>query len=162
MFDETFWVAVAFAGFVGIVLYYKGPSLIAEKLDSRADDIRRELDEARALREEAQTLLASYQRKQRDAQAEADEIVERAHQEATHLTAAAETEVAETLERRTQRAVDKIAQAEAQAVQEVRNISIEVAVAATTRVIGDHMDEARANGLIDDSVAALRAKLPQA
>mgnify|MGYP001263860378 CR=1 FL=1 len=162
MFDESFWVAMAFFAFVGIMIYKKVPNIVAKFLDKRADDIRRELDDARALREEAQALLASYQRKQRDAEAEAPEIVEHANQEARRLTEAAEAQVAETLERRTQLAVDKIAQAEAQAVQEVRNISVDVAVAATTRVIGDQMNEELANDLIDKSVTELRGKLPQA
>ncbi len=162
MFDESFWVAMAFFAFVGIMIYKKVPNIVAKFLDKRADDIRRELDDARALREEAQALLASYQRKQRDAEAEAQKIVEHANQEARRLTEAAEAQVAETLERRTQLAVDKIAQAEAQAVQEVRNISVDVAVAATTRVIGDQMNEELANDLIDKSVTELRGKLPQA
>jgi len=162
MFDETFWVAMAFIAFVGVVIYYKLPGRIAEILDKRADEIRRELEEARALREEAQALLASYQRKQRDAQSEADEVVEHANEEAKRLTEAADSDMAETLARRTQLAMDKIAQAEAQAVQEVRDISIDVAITAATSVIGDQMDDARANDLVEKSVSELRGKLPQA
>ncbi|HIF08731.1 MAG TPA: hypothetical protein EYQ81_02040, partial [Sneathiellales bacterium] len=78
MFDAAFWVAMAFVGLVGVALYYKLPGTVAAILDKRADDIRKELDEARALREEAQSLLASYQRKQRDAVSEADEIIDHA------------------------------------------------------------------------------------
>ena len=152
MFDAAFWVAMAFVGFIGVVIYYKLPGAIADKLDKRADDIRKELDEARALREEAQSLLASYQRKQRDAVSEANEIIDHANQEAEHLTAETDAQLAETLERRTQLAIDKIAQAEAEAVNEVREVSVDVAVAATTNVIRDQMDDARANDQIEKSV----------
>lgn len=162
MFDASFWVAMAFVGFIGLIVYMKAPRVIAGKLDERADNIRKELDEARALREEAQSLLASYQRKQRDAVSEANEIIDHANQEAERLTAETDAQLAETLERRTQLAVDKIAQAEAEAVNEVRDVSVEVAVAAATNVIRDQMDDARANDQIEKSVTELRARLPQA
>lgn len=162
MFDEAFWVAIAFFALIGILVYKKVPGIAAKFLDKRADDIRRELEEARALREEAQALLASYQRKQRDALSEANEIIEHANEEAKRLTAAADADIAETLERRTQLAVDKIAQAEAQAVQEVRELSVDVAIAAASRVIGSQMDDTRANDLINTSLSELRGKLPQA
>jgi F-type H+-transporting ATPase subunit b len=162
MFDAAFWVAMAFVGFIGVIIYYKLPGTIAGKLDERADNIRKELDEARAVREEAQSLLASYQRKQRDAVSEANEIIDHANQEAERLTAETDVQLAETLERRTQLAVDKIAQAEAEAVNEVRDVSVDVAVAAATNVIRDQMDDARANDQIEKSVTELRARLPQA
>lgn len=130
-------------------------------MDKRADDIRKELDEARALREEAQSLLASYQRKQRDAVSEADEIIDHANQEAERLTAETDVQLAETLERRIQMAVDKIALAETEAINEAREISVDVAVAAASAVIRDQMDEASANDQIEKSVAELRARLPQ-
>ena len=162
MFDAAFWVAMAFVGFIGVIIYYKLPGTIAGKLVERADNIRKVLDEARALREEAQSLLASYQRKQRDAVSEANEIIDHANQEAERLTAETDVQLAETLERRTQLAVDKIAQAEAEAVNEVRDVSVDVAVAAATNVIRDQMDDARANDQIEKSVTELRARLPQA
>jgi F-type H+-transporting ATPase subunit b len=161
MFDAAFWVAMAFVGLVGVALYYKLPGTVAAILDKRADDIRKELDEARALREEAQSLLASYQRKQRDAVSEADEIIDHANQEAERLTAETDVQLAETLERRIQMAVDKIALAETEAINEAREISVDVAVAAASAVIRDQMDEASANDQIEKSVAELRARLPQ-
>jgi F-type H+-transporting ATPase subunit b len=162
MFDAEFWVAMAFVGLVGVALYYKLPGTVAAILDKRADNIRKELDEARALREEAQSLLASYQRKQRNAVSEADEIIDHANQEAERLTAETDVQLAETLERRTQMAVDKIALAETEAINEVRETSVDVAVAAASAVIRDQMDEASANDQIEKSVAELRARLPQA
>jgi F-type H+-transporting ATPase subunit b len=161
MFDAAFWIAMAFVGLVGVALYYKLPGTVAAILDKRADDIRKELDEARALREEAQSLLASYQRKQRDAVSEADEIIDHANQEAERLTAETGVQLAETLERRTQMAVNKIALAETEAINEAREISVDVAIAAASAVIRDQMDEASANDQIEKSVAELRARLPQ-
>ena len=77
-----FWVAVSFVGFVGVVIYFKAPAMIAKALDERAERIKAELDEAQRLREEAQALLAEYQRKRRDAETEAEEIITLAREEA--------------------------------------------------------------------------------
>ena len=71
-----FWVAFAFVAFIGLLIYYGVPSLITKALDDRADAIRKELDEARRLRDEAQNLLSDYQRKAREAEEEAQVIVE--------------------------------------------------------------------------------------
>lgn len=156
--DPTFWVGLAFVVFVaGIAkMAYK---MIAESLDKRAERIRAELDEAVRLREEAQTLLAGYQRKQRDAVTEAEEIVEHAKAEAKRLAEQAEKDLEAAMERRTQLAEAKIAQAEAQAISEVRNLAVDVAIRATRRLIAENMDETRAQATVDQAIAELEGKL---
>lgn len=157
--DATFWVAVSFAIFVGLLFYYKVPGMVTKALDKRAADIAHELEEARRLREEAQELLASYQRKQRDAMKEAETIIEQANEEAERLA----IEIRETMqvqaERRTKLAEDKISQAEVQAVQEVRAMAADLAVEAARRVIGDKLSGDKANTLIEKSIRNLGAKL---
>ena len=115
-----FWVAVAFVAFLAILVYYKVPKLIAKALDDRADAIRKELDEARRLREEAQTLLADYQKRHRNVGQEAEAIVDQARREAEAFAHETRASLKDALERRTKLAEDKIARAEAQAVDEVR------------------------------------------
>ena len=97
-----FWVAVAFVVFLLILLYYKVPKLIAKSLDDRAEAIRKELDEARRLREEAQNLLADYQKKHRNVGQEADAILEQARREAEAFAHETRAGLKDTLERRTQ------------------------------------------------------------
>ena len=103
-----FWVAVAFFAFLLIVLYYKVPALIAKLLDERADAIRKEIDEARRLREDAQKLLADYQQKHRSAGQEAEAIIEEARREAEAFAQETRATLKDTLERRTKLAEDKI------------------------------------------------------
>ncbi|MBG51570.1 MAG: F0F1 ATP synthase subunit B [Alphaproteobacteria bacterium] len=157
--DATFWVLISFLIFVGLVVYYKVPGMIAAALDKRAADIAHELDEARKLREEAQQVLASYQRKQRDAEKEAQAIVEQAREEAERLAVETKDNLAAHVERRTKLAEDKIAQAEAQALQEVRAVAADVAVAAARTIIEQKLDGARATQLLDKSIAEVKAKL---
>ena len=156
--SPTFWEALAFIVFIGIVLRY-GYRRVVGILDARSEKIQTELDEARVLREDAQALLANYQRKQRDAEKEAQAIVEQAKEEAGRLRTRAEADLQETLARREQAALDKIARAEAQALQDVRDNAIDAAVAAAQALIADNLDEAKSAALIDEAIACLGSKL---
>jgi len=151
-------VAVAFVIFVVLVLW-KGMAKITVGLDKRADDIRAQLDEAQKLREEAQAALAGYQRQQRDALAEAEEIISQAKGEAERLKIDATASLEATLKRREEQAVDRIAQAEAKALQDVRNQAVDLAIAATGRLIGDSMTADVQGRLIGDATGELSTKL---
>ncbi|MBL6600687.1 MAG: F0F1 ATP synthase subunit B [Alphaproteobacteria bacterium] len=151
-------VAVAFVIFVVLVLW-KGMAKITVGLDKRADDIRAQLDDAQKLREEAQAALAGYQRQQRDALAEAEEIISQAKGEAERLKIDATASLEATLKRREEQAVDRIAQAEAKALQDVRNQAVDLAIAATGRLIGDSMTADVQGRLIGDATGDLSTKL---
>ena len=156
--NPEFWVAVAFVIFVTVIVYL-GYRRIVDGLDGRAERIKNELEEARSLREEAQALLASYQRKQRDALKEAEGIVEHAKEEAERTSAEAEAKLQETIKRRTEMAMDKISRAEAQALQDVRNTAVDVAVEAARSLIEKNLDETKAAALVEDSIAGIEKKL---
>jgi F-type H+-transporting ATPase subunit b len=154
-----FWVAVAFVAFLLILAYYKVPALIAKALDDRADAIRKELDEARRLREEAQSLLADYQRKHRNAGQEAEAIVEQARREAEAFSAETRKALAETVERRRRQAEDKIARAEAQAVDDVRAAAVDMAIAAAERILREKAAGPDGVALIDESIRTIKGRL---
>ncbi|MDP2124291.1 MAG: ATP F0F1 synthase subunit B, partial [Parvibaculum sp.] len=107
--SPDFWVLISFLMFIGLLVYYKVPGMIGALLDKRAADIAAELDEARRLREEAQQLLASYQRKQREAMKEAEDIVAQAKTEAENLAKEIRANMEAQVDRRTKLAEDKIA-----------------------------------------------------
>src|SRR3546814_20394649 len=117
--DPTFWVAVAFVVFAGLMVW-KARQPVLDGLDARAERIRAELDEAQRLREEAQKALAEYKRKQRDAAKEAEDLLANAKHEAELLRRQAAEDLKETLARRGKAALEKIDQAEPQALQGVR------------------------------------------
>ena len=154
-----FWVAVAFVAFVLVLLYYRVPRLISKALDERAEAIRKELDEARRLREEAQALLADYQKKHRNVGQEADVIVETARREAEALANETRASMTESLERRTRMAEEKIERAEAQALDEVRASAIDVAVAAAEKILREKMAGGGDASLVDQSIRDLRGRL---
>ena len=161
LFDMSggeFWVLVAFVLFVGFMVWKARKALVGG-LDSRAARIKAEIDEAQRLREEAQALLAEYQKKQREALGEAQAMVKQAEEEGKRVRAKAETELAAALKRREQQALDRIAQAEAQALSEVRNLAADLAVAATQKILVEKLDAAKAQSLVSDAIAELPRRL---
>ena len=157
--NTDFVVLVAFAIFVGILVYYKVPSKIGEMLDGRSTAIKADLDEAKALREEAQSLLASYERKQKDVAEQVDRIVTSAKEEAANAATAAKAEIAASITRRLAAAEEQIASAEASAVKAVKDQAVVVAIGAARDVIAAQMDNKSSNVLINDAIAAVEEKL---
>ena len=157
--NTDFAVTLGFIVFIGILLYYKVPAMVGGMLDKRADAIRSDLSEARKLRDEAQKLLASYEKKSREVAAQADRIVSQAKEEATRAAALAREEMRVTLARRLAAATDQIASAEQAAVREVRDSAVNMAVAMARDILAADMTAARANALIDDAIGVVEVKL---
>ncbi len=157
--NTDFIVFLAFILFIAVLFYFKVPTMLGGMLDKRAEGIQSELDEARALREEAQTLLASYERKQKEVQEQADRIVEHAKAEATTAAELAKEELKASIARRMAAAEDQIASAQASAVKEVRDQAVTVAIGAARDVIAAQMTAAQGNKLIEDAIAEVDAKL---
>jgi len=156
--DPAFWTALAFVIFV-VVMFRPLKKALLAGLDSRIEQIRKEVEEAQRLREEAQTLLASYQRKQREAAQEAEKIVKQAKEDAANHRAEAEKALEELLKRQEALAIDKIAQAEAAAVQEVREIAVDLAIAATEKILAEKVRGDLSDRLVDKAIGELPQKL---
>ena len=157
--EAEFWVAVAFVMFVGVMIYFGVHTLLMNALDQRSDRIRGELDEARRLKDEAAALLAEYRRKQQTAEREAAEIVAGAKLEAERLATEAKARMEEFVARRTKMAETKIAQAEAQAVADVRAAAADAAVAAAEKILTDSVKGKIADDLIARGIGDVKAKL---
>jgi F-type H+-transporting ATPase subunit b len=156
--SPEFWVAVAFIIFVGLIVW-KGLTPILAALDSRSNRIRQQIEEARSLRAEAERALGEANRKVREATRETEGILAQARAEAERLKRQSAENLEATLKRREQNALDKIAQAETRAVDEVRARAVEVAVAATARLLSEQMDGTRGDKLVEDAIAEVGRKL---
>ena len=155
----TFWAFVALVLFLGVVVYFKVPGMISKALDARATKIRHDLDEARRLREEAQALLAEFQQKRKEAEKEAAEIVTAAKREAEMLLGEAHKKTEDYVTRRTTIAEQKIAQAEREAVNEVRSSAVEIAVEAARKLLADSPEIKAGEELFKSSLQELKSKL---
>jgi len=156
--DPEFWVAVAALIFV-IVVWRRARTSIVAGLDARTARIRGELDEAQRLREEAEQLLDDYKRRQREANAEAAAIVAHAKAEAERIAQNAARDLEQSLQRRQRLAEERVAQAEARAVGEIRAVAVDVAITAARETLVAQLDQRRGAELLDDAIAALPQQL---
>lgn len=157
--DATFWAFVALVIFLAGVVYLKVPGMLGKSLDDRANRIRAELEEARRLREEAQQLLAEYQRKRKEAEQEAGELLSAAKKEAAQLVEEARQKTEEYVTRRAALAEQKIGQAEREAVNEVRSRAVDIAVEAARGLIAAEVDAKSGAALFRQAVEDVKAKL---
>ncbi len=157
--DSTFWVAVALAIFLAVLVYLGIPGMIAKMLDARADGIRNELDQARKLRQDAEATLKQYEAKRVEAESQAQAIVANAKSEADRIAIEANAQLQQLIERKTKAAEQKIAQAETAALAEVRAAAAAAAIQAAESVLKGQMTETKGDALIEAAIKDLRAKL---
>jgi len=157
--NTDFTVLIAFLLFVGVLLKFKVPAMLTGLLDKRSADIQKDLDTARQLREDAKTLLASYERKSREVKSQVERIIASAGEDARLAADAAQEELKQSIARRLQAAEDQIASAEASAVREVRDRAVVVAIAAAGDILAKQMTPEAAGVLVEASIAEVGAKL---
>ena len=157
--DPTFWVLVAFIGFVGVLVYFKVPGMVTKALDARAEKIQMDLEEADALLKEAQDLLASYQKKQRESSEESQAIQARAHEEANRILENGRLRLEESLQRREKLAMDRITQAEVSALAEIQALTVDIALDATHELLATNVSDDKANAMLNDAIKELPDRL---
>ncbi|MFV0385269.1 F0F1 ATP synthase subunit B [Paracoccus sp. (in: a-proteobacteria)] len=157
--NTNFIVLLAFLVFIGILIRFKVPSIIGGMLDKRADGIRADLDEARRLRDEAQEVYASYQRRQREVKTQADEIVANAKRESEAQAAKAKNDLKASIERRLKAAEDQIASAEQDAIRAVRNRAVQTAIAAASELLAAQVRGGQRSAGIDEAIDEVAHRL---
>lgn len=157
--DATFYALVGLILFFALIAYLKVPGMVGKALDARADKISNELAEAKRLREEAQSLVAEYQRKRKDAEAEAASIVAAAQREAEMLSAEAKQKTEEFVARRTALSEQKIKQAESDAINAVRAAAVDLAISAAEKVIASKADASAQETLFRKAIGEVKSHL---
>jgi F-type H+-transporting ATPase subunit b len=157
--NTDFVVLIAFIVFVGVLVYAKVPGMLTGLLDKRAETIRTELEAARAMRDEASSLLASYERKSREVAEQADRIVAGARNDAMAAAEAAKADLKRSIDRRLAAAEEQIAQAEAAALRDVREKAVALAVLAAGDVLSKQMTAETADKLIEASISDVGTRL---
>jgi F-type H+-transporting ATPase subunit b len=158
MLETENWVALGFLCFLALLAYLGAHKKVFDAIDARRARIKSELDEARRLREEAQALLAEFERKGREAETEAAAIIAGAKAEAERLAAEAKTKMEDFVARRTKMAEEKIVQAEAQALADVRSAAADAAVAAAEKILSAKATGKVAEDLLTRGIADVRSK----
>ena len=159
MFDATFFVALSFVLFVVFVIWAGLPSTIIKSLDDRSEQIKKELDEARILHEEAQKLLATEKRKLEQCDAEVENILKQASEQAALITEKSNNLLKEEIQRKQKQADLKIAQARDEAVREVKAKASELSLIIAKEYLKENIDDNAASDLIDKSISDLKDNL---
>lgn len=157
--QPEFWVAVAFVVLMIVFIYVGVPGVVTKALDHRADRIKAELDDARRLKDEAAALVADYKARYASAEREAQDIVTNAKAEAERIAVDAKARMEDFVSRRTKAAETKIAQAEAQALADVRAAAADAAVAAASQILTKSVSGPVADDLLAKGIQDVRAKL---
>lgn len=157
--NTDFIVLLSFLLFVGILVYFKVPGMIGSMLDKRAQGIRGDLDEARRLREEAQQIYASFERRQREVKGQSEQIVANARREAEAQAAKAQDDLKLSIERRLKAAEDQISSAENDAVRAVRDRAVQIAVAAAAELLRQQVGSGQRAAGIDEAIEAVALRL---
>ena len=155
----TIWVFLAIVLVVAGAVYKGIHKVMAKALDDRADGIRGELDEARKLREEAQTLLATFQRKQAEAEEQAKDIVKQARLDAETMASQARKDLKERLERRAEQAVAKIKNAETQAMADVKARAVDLAAKAAEQILRNDLSSSDHGKLVKNGITEMSKTL---
>jgi F-type H+-transporting ATPase subunit b len=157
--DATFFALVGLIIFLGLAIYMKVPGMITKALDDRAGAIAKQLAEAKSLREEAEKLLAEYKKRRAEAEKEAEDIVAAAKRDADNIAEEARVKTADYVKRREAMASQKIAQAETDAINDVKSKAVEIAIAASSKLLGKRMDAKAAGDMFKSSLSEIKAKL---
>jgi F-type H+-transporting ATPase subunit b len=158
-FNTNYVVLIGFILFLALLFYFNVPAMILKMLDDRAETIRSELDEARNLRDEAQAVLAAYERKSREVAEQSQRIIDHAREEARLAADAAKDDLKQSIARRLKAAEEQITSAEEKATRELRNRAVDVAIAAAAKILADSTTATEANKRIDAAIAEVESRL---
>ena len=159
MFDATFFVAVSFLLFVALVVWIGLPGSILNALDERSRNIQKELDEARILHEEAQSLLAKEKRKLEKCDEEVKEILKKASDQAVLLAENSKKTLEEEIQRKQKQADLKISQARDEAITEVKSKATDLSVIIAKEYLKENIDDKISSELVDKSIEDLKRNL---
>lgn len=159
--DTSMWVAISFVVFTAFV-FSRAKSALNAKLDTRINEIKTEIDTAESMRIQAQELLAQYQRKQRDAVQEAEEIIETAKRHSRDIQRNAEKDLESVMARKEAQMKERLQRMEEQAISDIKAQAIEMAMTATRKLLAEELAKKKGSDLIDQAIDGLGDQLKEA
>ena len=158
-FDATFWVAVSFVIFFGALIYFKIPKKINELLGNMITDIKKEIDESEKLRSETKNMLDEAQRKLDSADKKVNEILKQAKDDSEKLVLEMNEKFHNSSEIKKNAAQQKINQMKENAIKDIKNISIKIAIESVKKIISTSIDKSKLNNLFDKNLEETKAEL---
>ena len=159
VFDSTFWVAISFLIFFGVLFYFKIPQKVNELLSKMIIDIKKEIDESEKLRKESKDILDKSKVKLESANKETKQILENAQKDAENLIIEMNEKFHKSSEIKKNIATNKINQMKIGAIKEIKNISVKIAVDTVKKVISSSVDKSKLDGLFDKNLKETKEEL---
>ena len=159
--DATFWVAVSFFIFFGVLFYLKVPQKINDSLNNQINEIKKELDEAEKLKDEAKNLLSNYEKKIDKSKKETQEIINFAKRDSEKTILEKTKKFHQTIENKKKNAEQKIVQMKENALKEIKNISVKISMEAVEHLIKNSIDKDKLEKLYSKSLQQVRTALKQ-
>jgi len=157
--DATFWVSVSFFIFLGLLIYFKIPQKVSNILLEKINLIRNDIDNAEKLKDEAKNILSDYERKISNSKNEVKLMIDRANEETEKVILKANSDFHIQIENRKKNAEDRIKQMKAQALKDVKNVSIKNAILSTEMLLKNSLDKSKLDKLFTKSIEETKLAL---
>ena len=157
--DATFWVSVSFFIFLGLLIYFKIPQKVSSILLEKINLIRNDIDNAEKLKDEAKNILSDYERKISNSKNEVKLMIDKANEETEKVILKANSDFHIQIENRKKNAEDRIKQMKAQALNDVKNVSIKNAILSTEMLLKNSLDKSKLDKIYTSSVEETKLAL---
>ena len=150
--DATFWVAVSFLIFVGVLFYFKVPQKIFDSLDQNIKKIKKDLDDAEKLKDDAKNILSEYETKISKSKQEINILMKKAQEESEKNMIKINNEFHNIFENRKKLAEEKIKQMKTQTIKDLKNSSVDIAILSLEKIIKNSIDKKKLDKIYISSI----------
>tara|TARA_B100001564_G_scaffold48466_1_gene35593 strand:- start:156 stop:653 length:498 start_codon:yes stop_codon:yes gene_type:complete len=159
MIDATFWVMVSFFAFIGLLIYFKIPQKIKITLDENINNIKNQIDEADKLKEDAKNILTEHEKKISNSKVEVKQMINRANEEAEKNVIKTNQDFHNLMESRKKNAEERIKQLKNQALKDIKNASVKVAIESVEKLMKNSLDKSKLDKIFSSSIEETKLAL---
>ena len=159
MIDATFWVMISFFAFIGLLIYFKIPQKIKTTLDNNINNIKDQIDEADKLKEYAKNILTEHEKKISNSKAEVKQMISKANEEAEKNVLKTNQDFHNLMESRKKNAEERIKQLKDQALKDIKNASVKVAIDSVEKLIKNSLDKSKLDKIYSSSIEETKLAL---
>jgi F-type H+-transporting ATPase subunit b len=157
--DATFWVMISFFAFIGLLIYFKIPQKIKTTLDDNIDDIKNQIDEADKLKEDAKNILIEHEKKISNSKDEVKQMINKASEEAEKNVIKTNQDFHNLMETRKKNAEERVKQLKNQALKDIKNASVKVAIESVEKLIKNSLDKSKLDKIYSSSIEETKLAL---
>ena len=159
MIDATFWVMISFFAFIGLLVYFKIPQKIKVTLDENINNIKKQIDEADKLKEDAKNILTEHEKKISNSKTEVEQMINKANEEAEKNVIKTNENFHNLMESRKRNAEERIKQLKSQAMKDIKNASVKIAIVSVEKLIKNSLDKSKLNKIYSSSLEETKLAL---